>query len=391
MRVDVVTPWYPSPAHPYTGVFVQQQVEALRRLGVNVEVEVPEIFPAPRGPVPGQVIEAMSSLAHSNPRALFSQEDSVTRVPAPVPSRIGALGRARAFEESLRLRRDVDAPSFDVTHAHLGVPTGLAVMDLSDAPLVITEHQSALPRLLQDESIREAYRTLIERSAAFITVSSTLREVMIDALGSVANAVEVVPNIVDFDALPPRVDTPTEYRKWLYVGTLVEHKGVGLLLDAFVAYRKRHDPDATLTLVGDGPMRGWVEAQAARHGIESHLAILGALPHHDVSLHLAEADVLVHMSPFETFGIAPIEAIATGTPVVVRENGGSSAAWGDIAAQCGILLDANVTADDVADAVAQLRSDWKALNLPSARQILSERFSTDVIGRRLIAIYERQI
>lgn len=389
MRVNIVTPWYPSGAHPYTGVFVLQQVEALRRLGAVVEVEVPEVFPAPRGPVPQQVMDAMSSLARSSPRAIFRREGSVTRVPAPVPSQIGALGRARAFEESLRLRRRTDAPSFDVTHAHLGVPTGLAVMGLSDTPLVITEHQSALPRLLADQDVRQAYRALIERSAAFLTVSGTLRDSMVDALGPVAADVEVVPNIVDFDALPPRGDTPTDYRKWIYVGTLVEHKGVGMLLDAFAAYRRHHDPEATLTLVGDGPMRGYIEAFASRHGIESHLTLHGGLPHSEVARHLTDADVLVHLSPFETFGIAPIEAIAIGTPVVVRDNGGSRSAWGDIAPQCGRLLESDVTARDVADAVAEMRDSPTRLDLPSARRAMADRFSAEVVGRRLLEIYGR--
>lgn len=389
MRVNVVTPWYPSTAHPYTGVFVEQQVKALRRLGASVEVEVPEIFPAPRGPVPRQVVDAMASLASSNPRALFGQEGFVTRVPSPVPSQSGALGRARAFEDGLRLRRSVDKPVFDVTHAHLGVPTGVAVMNLADAPLVITEHQSALPRLLEDESVRQAYRTLIEHSEAFLTVSSSLRESMVEALGPVANDVEVVPNIVDFEALPTRSETPTDYRKWLYVGSLVEHKGVGLLLDAFLSYRRRHDSDATLTLVGAGPMRGYIEAFAERHGVAEHLTLAGALPHEDVSQQLAAADVLVHLSPFETFGIAPIEAIATGTPVVVRENGGSEAVWGDIAPQCGLLLDADVTPDEVADAVAGMRDAPQVLDLRSARRVLEERFSAEVVGKRLLEIYGR--
>jgi len=391
MRVNVVTPWYPSAAHPYSGVFVRQQVEALRRLGVDVEVEVPEVFPAPEGTVPPQVMGAMSSLAESDPRAAFPRDGSVTRVPAPIPSRIGALGRARAFEELLRLRRRVDAPSFDVTHAHLGVPTGVAVMGLSEAPLVITEHQSALPRLLEDKGIRQAYRTLIERSAAFLTVSGTLRETMIEALGPVATGVEVVPNIVDFDALPPRTDRPTDFRKWLYVGTLAEHKGVGMLLDAFTRFVKRHDSGASLTLVGDGPMRPYIQTSAARRGLDRQVTLHGALPHRDVPHHLATADVLVHLSPFETFGIAAVEAIATGTPVVVRENGGSKTVWGDISSKCGRLLDRDVTADGVAEAVAQLRDHPDLLDLRAARQVLASRFSAEIVGGQLLDIYARHV
>jgi glycosyltransferase involved in cell wall biosynthesis len=285
----------------------------------------------------------------------------------------------------------VDTPTFDVTHAHLGVPTGLAVMNLSDSPLVVTEHQSAIPRMLEDEVIRQAYRELLERSATFLTVSSLLRDTMIDALGPVATGIEVVPNIIDFDRLLPRSDEPTDFRHWLYVGTLAEHKGVGMVLDAFTSYAKRHDPDATLTLVGDGPLRHYIESTTARRGLDRQVTLRGAVPHHDIPHHLATADVLIHLSPFETFGIAAVEAIATGTPVVVLENGGSSAAWGDISSMCGLILDRGVSAGEVADAVMDLRDHPGPLDLRAARQVMAGRFSAEIVGRQLLDVYERHL
>lgn len=388
MRIDVVTPWYPSPAHPYRGVFVSQQVAALRRLGADVEVEIPEVFPAPPGPIPRQVLGTLKSLAEIDPAAAFPREGSVTRVPAPVPSGIGPLGRARSFEEFLRLRHDVESTEYDVIHAHLGVPTGAAVMRLARVPVVITEHQSALPGLLEDEDVRRTYRSLIERAAAFLTVSEPLRNLLVDSLGDpVADHIEVVPNIVDFDALAPRATTPTAYRDWLFVGTFVEHKGLGLLLDAFRSYRVRHQPEATLTLVGDGPMRSYVETFTANHQLSRHVTVHGALPHDEVARQLVNADVLVHLSRSETFGIAPIEAIAVGTPVVVRKNGGSESTWGDISSKCGLLVEPDVTPDQVADAVAHLRDNPESLDLPEARRILTGRFSAPVVASRLMDIY----
>jgi glycosyltransferase involved in cell wall biosynthesis len=53
------------------------------------------------------------------------------------------------------------------------------------------------------------------------------------------------------------------------------------------------------------------------------------------------------------------------------------------------LLDADVTPDEVADAVAGMRDAPQVLDLRSARRVLEERFSAEVVGKRLLEIYGR--
>jgi rhamnosyl/mannosyltransferase len=75
---------------------------------------------------------------------------------------------------------------------------------------------------------------------------------------------------------------------------------------------------ATALILGDGPLRGELEARAAASGAAGRVRFLGALPDAEVVAHLHACDVFVlpSVSRQETFGVAQLEAMACGRPVV---------------------------------------------------------------------------
>jgi glycosyltransferase involved in cell wall biosynthesis len=95
----------------------------------------------------------------------------------------------------------------------------------------------------------------------------------------------------------------------LCVGRLAAEKNVGLALCAFDAVRQRV-PEATMVVVGDGPLRKRLEAE--------HPAVrfVGALRGEELAAHYASADLFVFPSLSETFGNVTLEALASGLPVV---------------------------------------------------------------------------
>jgi glycogen synthase len=389
MRVQVVTPWYPDRYSAYSGIFVKKQVDALASSGHQVGVEMPVIYPAPPGEVPEAVHEAMGSLAGIDPSAVFATHNGAVKVPAPVPSRSGDLGRAAAFERSLALKRSLMPVEADVTHAHLGIPTGLALLRLGVEPLVVTEHQSTLDRVFGQSGGPEAYEEVVERSAAFMCVSQHLKDQIAETIDpAVAESIEIVPNIVDLADIPFSKREKGPLKDWMYVGTIASHKGVELLLKSFKAYREI-ERSATLTIAGDGPHRPWVERFAAGSGLSGSLRLLGSVPHRDIGSHLAGADVFIHLSHSETFGIATLEAIGAGLPVVSLRNGGAESAWGDIEQAVGRLLPGEANATDVVDAVLSLEDDDSALDPALGRTLVEERFSASQIAEELADIYEK--
>lgn len=388
MKVQVVTPWYPDDYSPYSGIFIKKQVEAIATVGHDVGVEVPTIYPAPQGDVPHGVFEAMNQLADRDTTAVFRQDDEATWVPSPVPTRSGDLGRATAYEQSLRLKRSRLPVEADVTHAHLGIPTGLALLRLGVEPLVVTEHQSTLDRVFSQPGGVKAYEEVVERASAFICVSEHLRERIGRGIGPVkADSIEIVPNIVDLGDIPFREhEGPLEH--WLYVGTVAIHKGIELLVKAFKMYREGNR-SAVLTIVGDGPHRSWVERFVAGSGMSQAVRMVGSVSHKMVGTHLNEADLLVHLSEAETFGIATLEAIGAGLPVVSLRNGGAESAWGDFERSVGRLLPHDSDAADVVEAVKGLEDDRSSLNPKEGRELVEERFSPERVAGSLSEIYAR--
>lgn len=90
-------------------------------------------------------------------------------------------------------------------------------------------------------------------------------------------------------------------------------------------------PDARLTLIGGGSDLGRLRGLVERAGLEGSVSLPGPLPHERLFDRLREASLYVFPSSFETFGVAPLEALGAGLPVVasdipaLRESLGDSA------------------------------------------------------------------
>ena len=392
MRVNVVTPWYPDYASSYSGVFVRQQVDALRSLGAQVFVEVPLVYPAPSGPVPQQVKVAMRRLAESGADNLFPSDGSTTWIPSPVPSKSGYAGRTKSFASSISLKREFQPVEVDVFHAHLGVPTGAALDEIGDRPLFVTEHQSTLSTIFTEPQARDLYGKTIESSNGFFCVSTALRDQIVDALGSEAgDRIEIVPNIVNLSDIEFVARTRYQFSRWIYIGTIAAHKGIETLMKAFKSYRQRYDRSASLTLVGQGPHVAWTEKFISANGLRSAVHLAGSKPHQEIGPFMVDADVMVHLSESETFGIASLEGIGSGLPVVSLKNGGADSSWGDMERECGLLLELGTTPDQIADAVAGLADGHEGLDLQTGRKMVESRFGPTIIANRLMTAYETSL
>ena len=143
--------------------------------------------------------------------------------------------------------------------------------------------------------------------------------------------VEVLPQLgVDPERFSPGDGRPMRERLGLdgalvvgFVGRLVHDKGVQVLLDAFA---RLPDPSARLLIVGTGPDRAALLAQAARLGIDGRIVWLAALPHEEVVDCLRAMDLMVVPSITaarwkEQFGHVLIEAMACGVPVIGSDSG----------------------------------------------------------------------
>ena len=149
--------------------------------------------------------------------------------------------------------------------------------------------------------------------------------------------IELVENGVDFSVW--RSDSSlskavAEQVHFVFLGRLIDWKAVDLLLEAFVAVVAQ--TDAVLEIIGDGDIRGELEAQTVRLGIDSRVVFSGWLSQEQCALKMQQADTMIFPSLREPGGAVVLEAMAVGLPVIATNWGGPK---DYLDATCGILVE----------------------------------------------------
>ncbi|MFO7766095.1 MAG: glycosyltransferase, partial [Pelovirga sp.] len=137
----------------------------------------------------------------------------------------------------------------------------------------------------------------------------------------------------------------TKQQTVITVAHLTRYKRVDFLLRVFARIKKDY-PDLTYHIVGDGDDMDNLKALASDLGISNSVIFHGRLSHAKVAVLNSSALLFLHGSINETFGMAPLEAIACGTPVLAHRGGGPREF---VTEHCGRLvdsLDANVWAQE---------------------------------------------
>jgi glycosyltransferase involved in cell wall biosynthesis len=159
-----------------------------------------------------------------------------------------------------------------------------------------------------------AIRFLWRRAAAVVANGTGLSELAETALPGLT--VPVVPNGVHVPAAASPTARMRDAVRLLFVGRLVHQKGCDILLDALAGLR--HLP-FTLDVVGDGPDRVALEAQAAAAGIADRVTFAGWVPRERMGEHFLAAAAFVLPSHIEGMPNAMLEAMAHGLPVVATD------------------------------------------------------------------------
>lgn len=381
MNVLFFTSWYPTAAHTYSGVFVREHAKAVREAGHEVAV----LHLA--GPHPG---------LEGGPWTMEEERD---------PSLSEGVRTYHVFHRPFRLRRISYAPYLwsaigayrrlrangfrpDVIHAHIypaGVPAA-AIGTRSGIPVVLTEQSSAFPRrtLSRVEVLKARY--VYKRVARALPVSRHLLE----AIRSYGIDVpfEIVPNVVDTSLFFPRDDDrekETVQRRLLFVGNLepLQSKGFPTLLRALVRLNETRR-DWRLDVFGDGPERGSYEASAVALGVGEQVKFHGSRPKPEIAQMMRASDLFVLPSRFDNLPCAVVEALASGLPVISTTVGGIPELVDE---QSGRL----VPPDDpgaLAGALQSTLEDIDAFDRSAIAAAADDRYSLEVVGKRLTQIYE---
>jgi glycogen(starch) synthase len=388
----VVTPWYPSPNDPFAGAFVKATTDTVlgADLGRIVTLHSESwLFPAHR--LTGKVVRVAFERELDRTGGLVVEdtpEGELTRVAIPYLIGGNIVPWVQAQIERLHATLPTGRIEAPLIHAHTGHYGGVIANALArdDARIVVTEHVTFLPKVFNSPAARALYGQMLDRVNRVLCVGRNLYDQIAAQFPHHVGKLRIVPNPIDFDAFTVRPEPPKEPLRWLYLGRMLPHKGVVTLVDAF-AQIADEEPRATLTLVGAGrlvePLRGRIEAL----GLTDRITQLPAVPPEEVAGLIHEHDVLVHASQLETFGMTIVEAVATGTPVLVARSEGPAETLEGLDGVAGVLFDMTEDPVVIADAYRRLRAEWPALDLTAARARLRARYGKEAVGAQLLQVY----
>ncbi|MFC1515901.1 glycosyltransferase [Thermodesulfobacteriota bacterium] len=216
---------------------------------------------------------------------------------------------------------------FDLIHAHWLLPQGfIAVLARlfikSPPPLLCTSHGGDLFGL-QGSLLNRIKRFVVSHSTALTVVSHALRDEVIK-LGAQGDKVHVIPMGTDLQKLFVPPETRTNNGSLLFVGRLVEKKGLRYLIDALPMILKRH-PHASLQIAGDGPEKTALARQVTELGLNDRVKFLGSMKKESLPQLYRSSDVVIFPSVIaeggdrEGFGLVLVEALGCECATVTTD------------------------------------------------------------------------
>jgi glycosyltransferase involved in cell wall biosynthesis len=384
MRLLWVTHAWPRQPGDPAGHFLERLARALGARGHDLRV----LTPADRGAGSDQVEQGIrvsrlryaprswETLAHTGALARSASSPRGALALAGMGSRLTAATRLAARES-------------DLVHAHWWVPSGVAAWSarlLGGRPYIVTLHGTDVRILQQSALARHLARRVLRGARRVTAVSAYLAAQAAELAGLAPDTIAVHPMPV---AMPPYQPAARTGHGLVTVGRLSRQKRIHLLLET-VAQLARDGTAMPLTIIGDGPERGALEALAGSLGVREQVRFLGQRPPEEISDLISAAALFLFAAEQEGLGLVAAEALMAGVPVVAVRSGGVA----DIVPETGggrLVTEGGGSGslpERMAHAVREVLSDQAA---PAAAALEGERWrqrlSADSVARWFEPIY----
>lgn len=279
---------------------------------------------------------------------------------------------------------------------------GRSLSRVLDVPLVSTIHATEYGRNLglhnpMQKEIHDIERNLILDSECIVCCSNYMRDEIQNLFHPSPSKIAVIPNGASMNRY--RVtDLPSDQEfegidkgepVVFYVGRLVPEKGVSILIKAFRLVLQAI-PSAKLVVAGRGPQGPELQRLVAELGLGDRVWFSGYVSDDLRDRIYHRANVAVFPSLYEPFGIVALEAMASGTPVVVSDVGG----LGEIVIHGETGLKVNpLDEDNLASALIRILSDPRLANRLrfQALKVITEKYNWDKIGAKTSQVYHAVI
>ncbi len=288
--------------------------------------------------------------------------------------------------------------SLDLVHVHYAIPHATSAWIAremlgveQDLPIVTTLHGTDITLTGLHPSFHAITRFSILRSQGLTAVSEFLKEETVRDFDVPADRIEVIPNFVDRTLWHPGKEpchraalAPDGEKIVMHVSNFRPVKRVADVVEVFARIARK--VPSRLVMVGDGPERARAAERAEELGVRDLVLFLGK--HASVDELLACADLFLLTSGNESFGLAALEAMACGAPVVASRVGGLPEVVTH--GETGYLFPVGAV-DDMAEAGVRILADpdhHKAM-VAAGQARVDEEFTANSVVPKYEAHYQR--
>ncbi len=283
----------------------------------------------------------------------------------------------------------------EVIHAHdwMTFPSGIEAKSVSHKPLVVHVHSTEYDRSAGHGVNPEVFKIEkegIEKADKIIAVSKFTKDKIVKNYNANASKIEIVHNAINKNEFPMNANCRNRQNIFgkkivLFLGRITLHKGPDYFLCAAKKVLERKN-NVLFVVSGSGDMENQIIEQASDLGIADNVLFTGFLRNEQLKKIYRMANLYVMPSVSEPFGITPLEAIASGTPVIVSKQSGVS----EVLSHCLKVdfWDVNEMANKIITVLENEELE-ECLMENSSREI--DKFHWDNVADRIIGIYRRLI
>lgn len=374
MRIFIISRGYPTDLYRMNGLFEFDQAKALKKLGHEVIFLVVDLRSVRRWRKWGRERKCLEGIK------IEAINLPCGRIPHFLLYHIGCLGLRLLFRNC---EKKYGSP--DIIHSHFSDIAYITNEAISASVYikVITEHSSSIHNGEISNKDKKRFKVAYGNADKVIAVSSDLAKKINTDYG-----VEcvVIPNMVNTEELFVNQNNFEERKKqrvytFVSVGNLNGKKGMRLLVESFV--KTFSDcTDVKLIIIGEGIERQIIERYVIQNDFQDRIILLGLRSRKEIGSILQQSDCFVLASESETFGVAYIEAMACGLPVIATRCGGPE---DFVNVQNGILVNVN----DKIELQKALRFMKDNSRIKYDKKIISEGVSKKYSGAQIAGELEK--
>ena len=370
MKVLFLTPWYPDEKVKNHGVFVREQANAIAARHEVVVISAKIDY------------ENFGLSSHTLTKSEFGNLKEYRLV---IKRSLPFYNQLNYFLICRRISVEV-AKSLnpDVIHGNIGYPGAFwswLVSRKIHKPFVITEHTFIYNNF---RSFFHKTLTLLAlvRAATVIAVSKKSAE----EIGKHSRAkVTVIPNIVDASRFSIHPYQPGAVNIGFAGGLSSPNHVKGL--DVLLRVMSKIKTNFVLHIAGDGPLREEYQSVANQLGVLEKCKFYGFVNYNEMPAFMERLHFFVNASRFESFGIAIIEAMSSGLPVICFDNGGP----GDFVNDTNGILVENQNEEKLREAIERMMLTYLAFKREKIRESVLLKFSKDKFVNSIESVYSSAV